>query len=181
MFNISRRFLLKWIAGSTLFALFKPVLTLGQEKIAPRPLDRLTLDAFVDRLIPKDEYPGAVELGISGQLLDKAQSSRRYYNLVSDGCLWLNRQAGQRGFKTFAVMPEAIQEAVIQQAADSPQRTLPGFFFARLWKDACFFYYSHPAVLKALPYAGPPQPFGFPDHTSPPVTNKLSDNAAGPQ
>ena len=180
MLNLSRRLLLKLIIATGLFPLLRPVQSLGQDKSGQVKLDRLTLDAFIDRLIPADETPGAVELGVTKQLLDKAKMNRRYSNLLIKGCDWLDQQARSQGYTSFSLLPLNHQEAIIQQAADSPRRTLPGVFFKRLWKDTCFYYYSHPEVLKRLTYAGPPQPAGFLDYSSPPVTPKKPNASTSP-
>jgi hypothetical protein len=172
MFNLSRRFLLKLMIATGFTVLFRPVQALVQEKPVPVTPDRLALNAFIDRLIPADDVPGAGELGITERLLEKAKMNRNYADLLAKGCQWLDRQAVLQGYTAFAPMPAALKDTVIQMAADSPSRSLPRVLFKRVWEDACFYYYSHPEILKRLAYAGPPQPAGFPDHDSPPVNAK---------
>lgn len=178
MLNISRRLLLKVIIASGLFTLLRPMQSLGQDKPDPVKLDRLTLDTFIDRLIPADGTPGALDLGVAKQLLDKAKMNSHYAHLLIKGCDWLNQQARLQGQANFNALTLTQQETIIQVAADSPRRSLPSIFFKRFWKDTCFYYYSHPETLKRLTYAGPPQPLGFLDHSSPPISTKKPNASA---
>ena len=131
-----------------------------------RPLE--ILPVLVETLLPADKAPGAVDLGVDRQLLERTRRDPRYRRLLERGCRWLDDQAPALGALAFAELEVEDREAVIDRAARAPARTLPRRFFDRVWGDVRTLYYSHPASWPALGYGGPPQPLGFPGHHRPP-------------
>jgi hypothetical protein len=123
--------------------------------------------AIVDRLIPDDDLPGAVELGIDRQILTSATTDRELAALMAGGIRWFDAAARARGGGSFAALAAADQIAVAMQAEASPD-SAGGRLFAVLRRRTMSLYYIHPRVTASFPYAGPPQPQGFPDFAQAP-------------
>ena len=122
---------------------------------------------YLDALLPGESTPNASQLGIHEHLVDHALTVPTYVELLSLGCGWLNGQAGPMA--NFADLGEAARVRLITLMERSSEGTLERQFFDRTLSDAMQFYYAHPRTWKALGFAGPPQPAGFPDYRQPPV------------
>ena len=135
---------------------------------SPRLADS-TLRAYVDVLIPADETPSATALDVDKQILVVARGHRNYQRLLDLGLDWLNMQARAKHGRNFPELAEGDREAVVRQAADAPNKTLPRIFFERTRADAFHFYYGRPESWRGIAhYRGPPQPLGFMDYAEPP-------------
>jgi hypothetical protein len=164
---LSRRKFLRLTLGVGLVASSGYIL---KDIFMPSQLDsgeRGTFKAFLDTLIPSDETPGALQLGVSEKILAKASEDAQYRRLVRKGCSWLNRRAKGRGSAGYTSLGQCGQEAVLRELADAPENSAAHIFFERLRSDAFFYYYAHPASWAGLRYKGPPQPDGYPDYTEP--------------
>ncbi len=166
---ILRRSFLQRIGG--LLLLGSPTLLAADSKRGPAravaPGAAATLTAVIDLLIPADEVPGAVALGIDTQILASADGDRTFAALVRDGVHWFNAAARARGGASFLMLAEDDRIAVATRAEASPDST-GGRLFATLRNRAMLLYYLHPRVIASFPYAGPPQPQGFPDFAQAP-------------
>jgi hypothetical protein len=164
---LSRRRFLRLTLGAGLLASSGYIL---KDVLMPRPLDvgeRRTVMAFLDTLIPPDETPGALQLGVAEKIVHKAAEDEQYRRLIRKGCSWLNRRAKSTGGVEYAALGEQRREALMGETADSPEGSVPRIFFERVRSDAFFYYYAHPASWAGLRYKGPPQPDGYPDYTRP--------------
>jgi hypothetical protein len=123
-----------------------------------------TLEAFLDTLIPSDETPGAIEMGVAEGIRLLADKDYQYKRLLKSGCGWLDNKASERAADTFSSLSPAKQEDIVKEAAGSRHESLPRTFFERVRSDAFTHYYAHPETWKSLGYKGPPQPEGFPDY-----------------
>ena len=123
-----------------------------------------TLEAFLDTLIPSDETPGALELGVAERIRLLADKDYRYRRLLKSGCGWLDNKASERTADTFSSLNPDKREEVVREAAGSGRESLPRIFFERVRFDAFTHYYARPETWKSLGYKGPPQPEGFPDY-----------------
>lgn len=135
-------------------------------------LDRATLNAYLDTLVPEDQTPSATSLGVAERLLAKAAADSQYYHLLASGFRWLNQQARVLGYGRFPLLPEKMRESVVTKAATSGQNSLTRRFFATTRDDTFFYYYAHPESQTGLAYAGPTQPHGFMDYTEKPSVPK---------
>ena len=129
--------------------------------------ERRTLEAVLDTLIPSDETPGALKLGVSSKILDKASQDAQYRRLIRKGCSWLDRKASGRGASGYSSLDEGNREAVMGELAGVPDGSVAAIFFEQLRSDAFFHYYAHAASWRGMGYKGPPQPEGYPDYTEP--------------
>ncbi len=168
MNRISRRLFLKFSLGGGLIAssgyIFKTVLFPSQVT----PDETRTLSAYLDTLIPPDVTPGAVQLKVPEMIISKSTSDRKYRRLIRKGCRWLDAQAGYFNGDSFASLDEHNRQEIIKIASEGERDSLQGIFFERTRLDAFFYYYGTAKSWKGLGYKGPPQPYGFPDYTSPP-------------
>lgn len=173
MKRLSRRYILKLlsliglIAGSGI--LFKKFFT-GPHSITT--VETQTLFALLDTLIPSDETPGAIELGVGEKILAKAKTNSKYVKLIIKGCKWLDDRAGDRGANSFTALNETERENVLTLASSGKTKPVWGVFITKILYDAFYYYYSHPDTWSGLKYPGPPQPMGFMDYASPPEEKK---------
>jgi hypothetical protein len=133
------------------------------------PLPETTLKALIDTLVPADETPGAVELGIPGLLLKTLQRAPQHQALVQQGCQWLDRQARQLGAVSFAGLNAGQREAVLQQLEKLPADTIELRFFHSTRFFVFKHYYGDPRIWSSLSYPGPPQPRGFMNYQQSPA------------
>jgi hypothetical protein len=128
-----------------------------------------TLEAFLDTLIPSDETPGAIELGVAEKIRLLADQDYRYKRLLKSGCGWLDNKASEHAADTFSSLSPAKREDIVTEAAGSRHESMPRNFFERVRSDAFNHYYAHLETWKSLGYKGPPQPEGFPDYADVPT------------
>lgn len=130
---------------------------------------RQTLKAFLDVIIPADESPSASALQVDMAILGKSAGDRKFLVLLGRGCDWLDKQAKKLfNIRQFYLLDEGMRQKIVSVAAENLEGSLPRFFFESLRRDAFFYYYGNPLSWKSIGYDGPPQPSGFPDHSSPP-------------
>ncbi len=164
---LSRRSFLRLTLGAGLLASSGYIL---KDIFLPAQLysgERETLEAFLDALIPPDETPGALQLGVAGKILAEASEDNQYRRLIRKGCAWLDRKAKESGRAEYAALGERAREKVAEEAAVAPEGSLARIFFERVRSDAFFHYYARPASWAGLGYKGPPQPDGYPDYVAP--------------
>ena len=161
---ISRRDFLRFTVGGGLLAasayLFK-------ETFRPSQLshyEERTLEAFLDTLIPDDETPGALQLGVAEKIKAKASEDNKYRLLIKKGCMWLNTMAGKLNSESFVSLREEERNAVLASALKRDAGSLQRTFLQQIRSDAFHYYYGHRGSWAQLGYYGPPQPNGFPDY-----------------
>jgi hypothetical protein len=162
---ILRRSLFRWLGG--LLLLGSPAFLRADAKLERGGGVAAGIKAIVDQLIPADDLPGAVDLGIDRQILTSATTDRGVAAFMAAGIRWFDAAARARGGETFAALAAADQIAVAMRAEASPD-SAGGRLFAVLRRQAMSLYYIHPRVTASFPYAGPPQPQGFPDFAQAP-------------
>lgn len=133
------------------------------------PVSLAALKPYLEILIPQDETPGAVELGVPARLLGRAAENPGYRKLLIAGCNWLDRQAREMDVADFAALTADQRTIIVGRAAAAPSHSLPGRFFRLTRADAFSVYYARSEIWANLNYPGPPQPVGFPDYARPPV------------
>lgn len=163
--TISRRFFIK----STTSAAFTVALGLLPYRSGAGALPQTnTVSAYIDNLIPKDEFPGAIDLGADDFILHKSTADPLYGKTLDLGTSWLNKVAQKFNHQTFSSLPRTIQLKIMAYAEQQPIATLPHLFHHTLRDDVFSYYYFHPEIIAHFSYAGPPQPVGFPDFADPP-------------
>lgn len=133
-----------------------------------KPQSPPALGPYLDTLLPGDGSPSATDLGLENALMARLDDRPRMARLVELGCAWLDRQAARSGVADFAGLDEDGRVALVKFAEQANRRALPGAFFANTLDLAFQEYYSRPEIWERLGFRGPPQPFGYPDHESPP-------------
>lgn len=119
-----------------------------------------TIAAVLDRMLPGDELPGAVALGIDRRIL--AMENIALKQSLSDGVAWLDGRARRKKAADFLALDDAGRDAVLEAALAS-RAAAAGAISGSLRNLALTLYYTHPTVMAAFAYSGPPQPAGFPD------------------
>lgn len=137
--------------------------------LPPSRASEETLLRVVDLLIPADETPGAVDLGIHRQLAQLAREDVGFKRLLRWGGQWLDEQAERAAGPAFRHATAAVQEAILEQCAGAARGSLPERYFSRLREECFARYYARPEVWPSLGYVGPPQPMGHLDYTDAPA------------
>jgi hypothetical protein len=123
-----------------------------------------TLAALVDTLLPADDTPGAIELGVADAVFEALQADPHQTDLARAGLKWFDRAADQ----PFAQLPLPARNEILAGAAGADRTKVERAFVDQLRHLTLGFYLSHPQCLKGLAYAGPPLPAGYPDQTTAP-------------
>ena len=131
-----------------------------QERHAER-----TIAAVLDRMLPSDVLPGALQLGLDHRIA--AMGGLELKRSLAKGVAWLDGWARSQRAGSFVELNPAQQELVLQAALKSSAEGANAIVYT-LRKVAFTLYYTHPTIVAAFPYAGPPQPGGFPDFQDPP-------------
>jgi Gluconate 2-dehydrogenase subunit 3 len=159
---VSRRFLLTTFVRLPLAAI---VMSSRRSLAAWRPRlgashTELTIAAVISRMLPTDELPGGVALGVDRRInaLTDSELKRSFVK----GVAWLDGQARREGATNFLELDEARQEAVLEAALASGAEGAQAIVSTLRWL-AFTLYYTDPAIMAAFRYSGPPQPVGFPD------------------
>jgi hypothetical protein len=160
---ISRRFLLTTIVRLPLIA---GVVMSSRRAFAARRQRRreahaeLTIAAVINCMLPADELPGALALGIERRIA--AMTDLELKRSLAEGVAWLDGRARRQGASEFLELDEARQELVLQEALASSADGASAIVWT-LRRLAFTLYYTDPTIMAAFAYAGPPQPGGFPD------------------
>ena len=131
-----------------------------QERHAER-----TIAAVLDRMLPSDVLPGALQLGLDRRIA--AMDDLELKRSLAKGVAWLDGWAGSQRASSFVELDHAQQELVLQAALKSSAEGANAIVYT-LRKLAFTLYFTDPTIVTAFPYAGPPQPDGFPDFQDPP-------------
>lgn len=120
---------------------------------------RRTLDALLDVLIPpRDDRPGAGELGLASAILEAAAGAPGLEDTLRAGLGALERAAGERGSEAFAALPVDERTPIVRSVAEAAPALVPSLLF-----HVYASYYQHPKVLTALGLeARAPHPQGYP-------------------
>lgn len=119
-----------------------------------------TLTAYVDVLVPADEFgPSASEVGVHQTLIRQAESDPAFRQLLILGFRWIGNQTGS-GF--LALSAEAKEQLLLRMSG-MPLETLPRALFDFLRYQCFAAYYANPRAWAGLAIDRPPQPIGYPD------------------
>ena len=130
--------------------------------------ERAMLTRIVDLLVPRDETPGALDLGVDRRVISELSANRARAKGFAEALLDLDRTALAKHDAEFLELDATLQENLLLTLAAAP-RTTPGGRFIRLLRyDTMRYYYARPEVWPSLGFDGPPQPRGFLDYTQPP-------------
>jgi len=138
----------------------------GQRALAARRSPRgeshtaLTIATVVDHMLPGGELPGAQTLGIARRIASTPDPDLK--RSFARGVAWLDARTHENGGSNFLALDQARKEAVLQAALAS-HADGAGDFVRELRNLAFTRYYTHPTIMAAFAYSGPPQPAGFPD------------------
>jgi gluconate 2-dehydrogenase subunit 3-like protein len=124
-----------------------------------------TIAAVLDRMLPSDGLPGARQLGLGRRIA--AMGDSELDRSLAKGVAWLDGRARTLQASSFLDLDHAQQELVLQAAPKSSAEGAHVIVY-RLRKLAFTLYYTHPTIVAEFPYAGSPQPGGFPDFQDPP-------------
>src|ERR1700722_8655295 len=94
------------LLGAALGALAaSPAAQAASDPLAP-------LEPWLDTLIPADESPGAMALGVPAALVAQARTETNSVAFLEAGCRWLDREAQKRGAADFATLAEPARDEI---------------------------------------------------------------------
>lgn len=153
MLSISRRQALLGILAAGL----NGTAVASQLAAATDTVDTRTLAAYLDVLLPEDEYsPAASALGVEAEVVDLASKSPLFERLLSLGTQWLN-QTGQGPFYNLTL---SDQQRVVDWMAAADRNQIPGRFYQLVRLTAVEFYYARPEAIAGMDLNTSPQPAG---------------------
>ena len=158
--TLHRRTWLKLVAHSPWLALLLGTGAGAQQDEEALPARDLKL--LVDTLVPADESPGAVALGIHRAIETDIRQRAGYRELLTGGMDWFNRESQARFQARFSDLPEEARILLLTVAEKSPRNSAQHRLFSVLRRDVMQRYYTHPDAWAQLHYQGPPQPDGLP-------------------
>jgi hypothetical protein len=123
-----------------------------------------TLVALVETLLPTDDTPGALALGVHDRVFAALNGDPRQTKLARAGIDWCDRAADG----AFALLPSATRNEIVARAAAAERGQTQRDFFDQLRHLTLGFYLAHPESQRGLRYAGPPLPAGYADQALPP-------------
>lgn len=131
-------------------------------------VEREVVSRVVDLLIPADDTPGALALGIDREILAGIETRRWDARWVAEAVLWLDAQAHDDGGDDFVSLDGPRQVALLERMEAAPEGSAPARVFRTLRLLAMTSYYGRPESWPSLGFDGPPQPVGFPGYAGPP-------------
>jgi len=130
--------------------------------------ERQTLTRVVDLLVPSDDTPGAIDLGIDRSILARFEATRQEARRLADVCLALDRLARGLQGSDFLSAAEAAQIEVITGLMVKERNPAVARALRALRRQTMTLYYSRPESWTGLGIHAPPQPAGYPDYADPP-------------
>ncbi len=140
-----------------------------RETSSPSESDRKLLDAFVDTIVPKDQDPGAVEAGVTDELLARFEEKQQEKKDAMVMLTTINLIAKYKFNMSFKKLTLGQREKVLDQTLrgrdrkDQPARNTLQHLRTRIIRS----FYLSPTGRTMLAYT-PPYPMGYPDYNSPP-------------
>lgn len=156
--NIQRRQLLKTV-GAFFMVYGLDIHAENLSLSAPSRSETETLSAFVDVLIPRDQYSGsATDCQVDKQIWSLAESSENFRRLLALGCEGLNATDGP----PFSELSYQQQYKLVSWMAESDWNHVPRRFYEIVRQTALSLYYAQPETWQGLSISAPPQPNGYP-------------------
>lgn len=172
--GITRRYWLKVAAaGATLAVLSGAAWQFRRARLRLLPVtdhERAMIVRIVDLLVPRDETPGALDLGVHNGVIGDLEGKPARAKFYAEGLLDLDRDAHAKHGADFLALDSVRQESLLQALYDDPRPTRGWRTVRQLRLDTMRLYYARPEVWPSLGFDGPPQPGGFLDYTNPPRT-----------
>lgn len=174
--HLSRRRFVKLgivsVAFSLLAGLGYKLKLFGTKNTQVTPLsstEHQALTAYINMLIPADDFPGALDLGIHHKVSKSARQNRYLRKRIKKGASWLNRQANNRYKKPFHHLATEQQEQIVDLSEKAPNGSAEFKFYLSVRNEAFHWFYADARSWKFLCYDGPPQPKGFMDYEHSPL------------
>jgi len=129
-----------------------------------RPPEQISLEAFLDTILPSGEFPGHRETGVAGVLWSVAERNQAMKSKLQEGAELLDLEA--KG--SFVALP-APERARVVRALAAAGREDPGHrYYALLRDQAMRLHYTHPLARARLGFDQAPQPRGYASYTEAP-------------
>ena len=121
---------------------------------------RGTLEAFLDTLIPRDEFgPSATDVGLTESIQEVADRNLSRKLELEIALAWLNLQAGG----DFASKPEHERNAIVSRLASADRHTVLGRAYYYVRTPCMRLYYGNAERARQLGFVSAPQPEGYLD------------------
>lgn len=149
------------IVAAAIAAVLGPLPCSGpaQSQSAPAEINRQSLSAFLDALLPGGgELPAASTLGLADALIGEARHRPEVLELLAAGSAALNGT----GRGPFHGLSPDERSVVADWLSAQPPHTPARQFYTLVRQLAMELYYSREAAIAGLPLNTAPQPRGYP-------------------
>ena len=99
---------------------------------------------MIDRLIPRDEFPGACDAGVDDYILRRCTTDESDRELIRSGLAKLNLASLERLGRAFLDLNEPDQDALLSDIDSGSIPNIPPGFFNRMVDLAAEGFYSNP-------------------------------------
>jgi hypothetical protein len=111
------------------------------------PLDPQTqalFRAILDRLIPRDNFPGACDAGVDAYILRRCETDTTDCGLIRTGLAEIDAAVLKRMGRVFSELAEDDQDALLADIDAGKMENVPPGFFTRIVELAAEGFYSNP-------------------------------------
>lgn len=168
----NRRFLIKALG------LLVPGLVIrGVRASEPTP-DRFPsqrFSALVDTFVPRDDYPGALDLELDHKLLEQITSVPPEIEQAETALNWLNRLTVDEYGRSFESLELAQRSNLLERLKLERTRRIPQTYLRALRDRTLSLFYTSPEAFRMLDYH-PPAHGGYPDYARPPSSSEPTGN-----
>jgi hypothetical protein len=169
---MDRRTWAKLTAAGTLAAAAAVLPFLRPLRIRVLPVtdrERGMLARLVDLLVPRDETPGAIDLGVHRSLLAGLEGRPQAARGLAYACLLLDRLSRAHRRADFLDLDEPAQSEVLSQAFGAQAHPVLARTLRNLRRETLTLYYARPESWPGLGIDAPPQPLGYPGYADAPA------------
>lgn len=169
--QISRRLFLTGLVfiASSIGALFFSQRRRNTSPAKSETINRRTLDAVVDTIVPADQDPGAIAAGVSEKILGLVKAQPNLQQRYARGLMLLDQHAISNSERPLDRLDlDERTDALLSINHKSAADREASVFFARVRKDVLRFYYASETGQRVLGYTPPAD--GYPDYAEPPPT-----------
>lgn len=129
----------------------------------------LRFAALVDTIVPADESPGAIDLGLDKQILEQISRNSVFFGRVESTLSALDGQSINQFHQLFLNLNLEQRTAIVNQLLQTRGRsTEDQIILSSLREKVITAFYRHQTAFDMLAYH-PPSQGGYPDYARPPL------------
>ena len=151
MKNLTRRKILLGAAGGSVLGLGSWAWLSGRKPASPDDL----IASVVDTIVPRDETPGALDLGLDLELIERLENNSKSRERVNNLLTVISEAAIQAHRRPFTRLSQLDRESVLMSILEG-ENTAPGYVDMHRLRTTIFtWYYRSREVQSSLGYTQP--------------------------